>query len=83
MKSDWKALKLLTALAAFSLVAMPAEPATAPDVFPVTIRVDAAKTKEHHPDVRVLIFATPEKVSEHKKGLWAKKIAEEFGLLLR
>ena len=47
------------------------------------VKRDAAKTKEHYPDVRVLIFATPEKVSEHKKGLWAKKIAEEFGLLLQ
>jgi hypothetical protein len=44
---------------------------------------DAGKTKEHYPDVRVLIFATARKVSEHKKKLWAKKIAEEFDLLLQ
>jgi tetratricopeptide (TPR) repeat protein len=47
------------------------------------VKRDAAKTIEHYTDMRVLIFATPEKVSEHKKGLWAKKIAEEFGLILQ
>jgi hypothetical protein len=29
------------------------------------IKSDAAKTKEHYPDVRVLIFATTGKVTEH------------------
>ena len=44
---------------------------------------DAAKTKEHYPDVRVLIFATPRKVTEHTKALWAKEILEKFGLELQ
>jgi tetratricopeptide (TPR) repeat protein len=47
------------------------------------VRVDAAKTKEHYPDVRVLIFATPKKVSQHRKRRWAKQIADEFGLTLQ
>jgi hypothetical protein len=47
------------------------------------IRSDVGNTKKHYPDVRVLIFATARKVSEHKKKLWAAKIAEEFGLLLK
>src|SRR5208282_330130 len=44
------------------------------------VRSDAGNTKKHYPDVRVLIFATARKVSEHKKKLWAEKIAEEFDL---
>lgn len=47
------------------------------------VESDAAKTKEHYPDVRVLIFATAGKVSEHTKGLWAKEIIEKFGLVLQ
>lgn len=47
------------------------------------VRVDAAKTKEHYPDVRVLIFATPKKISQHTKRRWAKQIANEFGLALQ
>ena len=47
------------------------------------VRSDAGNTKKHYPDVRVLIFATARKVSEHKKKLWAEKIAEEFDLLLK
>ena len=47
------------------------------------VKGDAAKTKEHYPDVRVLIFATPKKVSQHTKRRWAKQIADEFGLLLQ
>jgi energy-coupling factor transporter ATP-binding protein EcfA2 len=47
------------------------------------VRSDAGNTKKHYPDVRVLIFATARKVSEHKKKLWAEKIAEEFGFLLK
>jgi len=47
------------------------------------VRVDAAKSKEHYPDVRVLIFATPKKVSQHTKQRWAKQIADEFGLALQ
>ncbi len=47
------------------------------------IKRDAAKTKEHYPDVRVLIFATTGRVTEHTKAQWAKEIADEFGLLLQ
>ena len=47
------------------------------------VRSDAGNTEKHYPDVRVLIFATARKVSEHKKKLWAEKIAEEFDLLLK
>lgn len=47
------------------------------------IKRDAAKTKEHYPDVHVLIFATTGKVTEHTKAQWAKEIADEFGLLLQ
>ena len=47
------------------------------------IKRDAAKTKEHYPDVRVLIFATTGRVTEHTKGQWAKEIADEFDLLLQ
>ncbi len=47
------------------------------------IKSDAAKTKEHYPDVRVLIFATTGKVTEHTKAQWAQEIADEFDLLLK
>jgi hypothetical protein len=47
------------------------------------IKRDAAKTKEHYPDVRVLIFATTGRVTEHTKAQWAKEIADEFDLLLQ
>lgn len=47
------------------------------------IESDAAKTKEHYPDVRVLIFATAEKVTEHTKALWARKILAKFDLVLQ
>jgi hypothetical protein len=47
------------------------------------IKSDAAKTKEHYPDVRVLIFATTGKVTEHTKAQWAQEIADEFHLLLK
>jgi len=47
------------------------------------IKSDAAKTKEHYPDVGVLIFATTGKVTEYTKAKWAKEIADEFDLLLQ
>jgi hypothetical protein len=37
----------------------------------------------HYPDVRVLIFATTGRVTEHTKAQWAKEIADEFDLLLQ
>ena len=36
---------------------------------------DAAKTREHYPDVRVLIFATAGKVTQHTAALWAAREA--------
>ncbi len=47
------------------------------------VELDAAKTKVHYPDVRVLIFATGVSASEHTKGIWAKQIAEKFDLVLQ
>lgn len=47
------------------------------------IASDAAKTKEHYPDVRVLIFSTPRKVSEHMKAFLAKKTLKKFDLMLQ
>ena len=47
------------------------------------IKRDAAGTKEDYPDVGVLIFATPKRVSQHTKRRWAKQIADEFGLTLQ
>jgi hypothetical protein len=46
------------------------------------IESDAAKVVEHYPDVRVLIFATPEAVTKHTEGLWAAEILAKFGLQL-
>jgi hypothetical protein len=46
------------------------------------IERDAAKVNENYPDVRVLIFATPEEVTKHTEGLWAKEILDKFGLQL-
>ena len=46
-------------------------------------RATQPRRREHYPDVRVLIFATTGKVTEHTKAQWAKEIADEFGLLLQ
>jgi hypothetical protein len=43
---------------------------------------DAEGVKSHYPDVRVLIFSTPAKVSKHKEAVWARKILAQFGLQL-
>jgi hypothetical protein len=43
---------------------------------------DAEQVKKHHPDVKLLIFSTAEKVSEYEKHSWGKKILEKFGLQL-
>ena len=40
---------------------------------------DAKKVKEHFQDVRVLFFATPQKVSNPKKADWAQTIQKDFG----
>jgi len=44
---------------------------------------DAANTKKNYPDMKVLIFATAGKVTEHTKALWAKEISEKFDLHLQ
>jgi hypothetical protein len=46
------------------------------------IESDAAKVVANYPDVRVLIFATPEAVTKHTEGLWAAEILAKFGLQL-
>jgi hypothetical protein len=40
---------------------------------------DAAKTKKKYPDVRVLVFATPGKVTKYKEKQWAEKLNQDFG----
>jgi predicted ATPase len=43
------------------------------------IRKDAESVKKHFDDIRVLIFATPQKVSNHIGTNWAREIQREFG----
>ena len=46
------------------------------------IESDATKVVANYPDVRVLIFATPEAVTKHTEELWAAEILAKFGLQL-
>jgi len=46
------------------------------------IKRDARETNRHHPDIKVLIFSTAGKVSEHQKEPWADEILKTFGLHL-
>ncbi len=46
------------------------------------IKLDARETNRHYPDVKVLIFSTASKVTQHEKQQWAKEILDEFGLQL-
>jgi hypothetical protein len=46
------------------------------------IESDATKIVANYPDVRVLIFATPEVVTKHTEELWAAEILAKFGLQL-
>jgi hypothetical protein len=46
------------------------------------IRHDARETNRHYPDVKVLIFSTASKVSQHQKRKWATEIQDDFGLHL-
>src|SRR5579859_3946870 len=46
------------------------------------IKRDATGTKQHYPDVKVLIFSTADKVSQHQKKPWAEEIQNTFGLHL-
>jgi hypothetical protein len=43
------------------------------------IEADAKKIKEHFGDVKVLIFATPQKVTNHTASTWADSVREKFG----
>jgi cation transport regulator ChaC len=40
---------------------------------------DGKKVKQHFSDVRVLLFYTPQKVSNPKKKEWAEKVQKDFG----
>jgi hypothetical protein len=44
------------------------------------IAEDAAKVKKNYLDVRVLVFATPGKVTKHKEKQWAEQLSKDFGL---
>src|SRR5487761_292407 len=44
------------------------------------IAEDATKVKENYPDVRVLVFATPGKVTKHKEKQWAEQLSKDLGL---
>jgi hypothetical protein len=46
------------------------------------IKHDAKNTKEHYPDVKVLIFSTAGVVTEHQKKPWVEEIQRDFGLHL-
>jgi hypothetical protein len=46
------------------------------------VEEDAAKAKRNYPDVRVLIFATPAKVTSHTGRQWAADIEKDFGFEL-
>ncbi len=46
------------------------------------IKSDADKAQKNYPDVTLLLFYTPEKVSQPKKADWAKKLPEAFGFEL-
>src|SRR5262245_37455633 len=43
---------------------------------------DAKKVRDHFPDVKVLIFATPVGVTGHTMDQWAKEIERSYGLNL-
>ena len=46
------------------------------------IASDAAEVKKNYPDVRILIFGTAGKVTNHTAGQWAEEIRKNFGLEL-
>jgi hypothetical protein len=46
------------------------------------IRHDVHETNRHYLDVKVLIFSTASKVSQHEKQKWATEIQDHFGLHL-
>lgn len=46
------------------------------------IESDAAEVKQHYPDVKVLIFSTAGKVTEHTAAQWKEAIRKQFGFEL-
>jgi hypothetical protein len=40
---------------------------------------DAKKVKANFPDLRILIFSTPQKVTNHTAKIWARQILQDFG----
>jgi hypothetical protein len=44
------------------------------------IRDDAANSKAHFDDVSVLIFATPQRVTNHTAGAWAEQIKKDLAM---
>src|SRR5258708_33542923 len=46
------------------------------------IKRDVLETNRHYPDVKVLIFSTATKVTQHEKQKWAKEVLDEFRLHL-
>jgi hypothetical protein len=43
------------------------------------VKYDAAKVKQNYPDVSLLIFYTPQKISQSTKAEWAEKIQKDYG----
>jgi len=43
------------------------------------IEADAKKINENFGDVKVLIFATPQKITNHTASTWADSVREKFG----
>ncbi len=41
---------------------------------------DATKVRKNYPDVQVLVFATPGKVTKYKEKQWAENLSNDFGL---
>src|SRR5436190_5534381 len=40
---------------------------------------DAKKVQANFPDVKILIFSTPQKVTNHTAKIWARQVLQEFG----
>jgi NACHT conflict system protein len=46
------------------------------------IKSDATRIRENYADVRTLIFYTPQKVTRHTGGIWAKELRDTFDIEL-
>ncbi|MFA5160292.1 MAG: hypothetical protein WC484_07310, partial [Candidatus Omnitrophota bacterium] len=44
---------------------------------------DIKRFQEHYPDVKVLLFATPRQVTNHKARQWKERVLKEFGIELQ